>query len=287
MVDSMSDAAPPARPPLLRTHLASEDLAWVPLSVRAAAEMVAAVAFVVVSGLVAAVVIGLFVATHVLWYGAFFVGIIPAAYRLRNPIAHATMRNRMQRHRRSAAYVNASAGPAGSDGELVRVRGRIRAQGKISALVDKRPVVFRRLVFRFYSLQAVHEAGSDFLVDDGSGEPVLIVIDGARLVADDAGRESERPLAPEVLDRLEALDPPPALQDYFNDWRIDVAQRGLFSPATGSERVLCDGDLVEVVGYRRRLVDPSVRSRLERDVPYRAALQGSAAMPLLIALADE
>jgi hypothetical protein len=287
MVDAMSDAASPVRPPLLRTHLANDDLAWVPLSVRAAAELMAAVAFAVVSGLVVAVVVALYLATHVLWYGAFFLGIIPAAYQLRNRIAHAAMRRRMQRHRRDAADLPASGGRTAGDGELVRIRGRIRAQNRISALVDKRPVVFRRLAFRFYSLQVVHEAGCDFLVDDGSGEPVLIVIDGARLVADDAGAESDRPLDPEVLDRLEALDPPPALQDYFNDWRIDMAQRGLFSPAAGNERVLCEGDSVEVVGYRCRVVDPSVTSRLERDTPYRAALQGSAAMPLLMASAED
>jgi hypothetical protein len=89
-----------------------------------------------------------------------------------------------------------------------------------------------------------------------------------------------------VLERLETLDPPPALQDSLNDWRIDMKQRGRFSPAAGNERLLCDGDSVEVVGYRSRVVDQTVKSRLERDTRFRVALQGSADMPLLIAATD-
>jgi len=49
------------------------------------------------------------------------------------------------------------------------------------------------------------------------------------------------------------------------------------------EQLLCDGDEVEVVGYRSRAVDQMMQMRLARDTPFRAALQGSSTMPLLIA----
>jgi hypothetical protein len=277
----MANGAALFRPPLLRTHLADQDLAWLPLPVRAAGEMGALIAFAVLVGLVLCMVLALYLTAHVLWYGAFFLGIIPAAYRFRDHVARSIMRGRMQRQRRSAAYLPASAATSGD--ELVRVRGRIRAQARIPALVEDRLVVFRRLAFTFYSLRGVHEAGTDFLLDDGSGEPVLIVIDGARLVESDVDPKQFRPLDPALLKKLEALDPPAALKDCFNDWRIDMERRGPFSPAFGSEQVLCDGDEVEVVGYRCRVVDQTVTARLERDTPFRAALRGGEGMPLLIA----
>jgi hypothetical protein len=48
------------------------------------------------------------------------------------------------------------------------------------------------------------------------------------------------------------------------------------------ETLLRDGDSVEIVGYKSRVVDPRFASRLAREEPYRATLRGGQALPLLI-----
>ncbi len=61
-----------------------------------------------------------------------------------------------------------------------------------------------------------------------------------------------------------------------------MATRLPSSPVDASEILLRDGDLVEVVGYKSRTVDPRVQSRLERDTPMRATLRTGRELPLLI-----
>src|SRR5262249_53531685 len=148
------------------------------------------------------------------------------------------------------------AGETPSDAGPVRVRGQIRAQRTIPSFFGDSRVVFRRLAFQIYSVQAVHEAGVDFLLDDGSGDPVLVLVDGARFLDGDADPRSFVPLSAEILETLETLEPTQAIQDCLNDRKIDLAQRGAgIQVAKGSEQVLRDGDTVEVIGYRSRVVD--------------------------------
>ncbi|HEX6838267.1 MAG TPA: dihydroxy-acid dehydratase, partial [Polyangia bacterium] len=51
----------------------------------------------------------------------------------------------------------------------------------------------------------------------------------------------------------------------------------------GPLAILRDGDVVEIVGYKSRTVDPTVATRLERDTPFRATLKGGRNLPLIIA----
>ena len=46
--------------------------------------------------------------------------------------------------------------------------------------------------------------------------------------------------------------------------------------------MLCDGDQVEVLGHKTRIIDAGVEERLMREEPYRAALQSSEHQPLII-----
>jgi hypothetical protein len=276
----MSDGASPVRLALQRTQIAEDDTAWLPLSMRAAGALVGGAAFAGVSALVIGFFVFLLLWGGVIWIGALSLGLIPITYQLRDTVARAIMRRRMSRFRRTAVQLRDA---TDRRDELIRVRGRLRAQTTIRSLLDDRPVVFRRLVFAMGGLQAVHECGVDVLLDDGSGDPVLVLLEGARFVDADVHPREYRPLPPSVLDALRALDPARQIAETLNDWRIDLTQRGLVRTATGAEQVLCDGDEVEVVGHRSRAVDQTMPSRLARDTPFRAALQGSSTMPLLIA----
>jgi hypothetical protein len=261
-----------------RLHFADDDMAWLPLGVRAAGSLYALMAFLGITTIVIAVFVVLW-SVGVIWYGSIGLLAIPAAYRMRTGVARSAMRTRMRRLERSAVSL-AAAGER--DGQLVRVRGRIRAQRRIASLVDGQEVVFRRMVFRFHGLEAVEESATDFLLDDDTGEPILILVDGARFVADDALPKDWKPLPAAVVEALAKLDPPQAVANAIEDWRIDAARPGGITGAAGSEQVLRDGDTIEVVGYRARVVDPTMSARLPRETPIRAALQGASTCPLLL-----
>jgi hypothetical protein len=265
-----------------RLHLAHDDTAWLPLGVRAAGSLYSLMAFLGITMIVAAVFVALW-SIGVVWYGSLTLLAIPAAYRMRDGVARSAMRGRMRRLDRSAIAL-AAAGER--DGQLVRVRGRIRAQRRIPALLSKHEVVFRRMVFRIHGLEGVEESASDFLLDDDTGQPILILVEGARFVADDLPPKDWSPLAAPVVETLATLNPPPALADAISDWRIDAKLPDGLTNAAGSEQVLRDGDTVEVVGYRARTVDPTMAARLPRETPIRAALQGATTCPLLVSRAN-
>jgi hypothetical protein len=48
-----------------------------------------------------------------------------------------------------------------------------------------------------------------------------------------------------------------------------------------SEYLVADGDSVEILGYKTRMVDISVE-RMERETPFRATLRSGKELPLLI-----
>jgi hypothetical protein len=280
----MADPAP-APPALLRTHLAEDDTAWLPAHVRAAGAAVAGIGFLALSLVLVALVAIMVFWLHVIWLGIFSLSALPVTYRWRDAVARAVMRRRMGRLQRSA--LSLPPGETPKSDSPVRVRGRIRAQRTIPALLGDRRAVFRRLAFQIYSVHAVHEAAVDFLIDDGSGEPVLVLVDGARWLDDGGHPDDFAPLPIEMRDTLAALDPTPAVQDCLNDWKIDAARKGAgIRVARGLERTLSDGDTVEVIGYRSHVVDQTAAMRLARDTPFRAALQGSGELPLLITRAD-
>lgn len=264
-----------------RLHLAHDDMAWLPLGVRAAGSLYSMMAFLGITMVVAAIFAALW-AIGVVWYGSITLLAIPAAYRMREGVARSAMRGRMRRLDRSAVALAAA---LDRDGQLVRVRGRIRAQRRIPALLTQYEVVFRRLVFRIHGVEGVEESATDFLLDDDTGEPILILVEGARFVADDLPPKDWSPLPPPVVETLASLNPPPAMVDAINDYRID-AKRGAAANAAGSEQILRDGDTVEVVGYRARTVDPTMAARLPRETPIRATLQGASACPLLVSRAN-
>jgi hypothetical protein len=66
---------------------------------------------------------------------------------------------------------------------------------------------------------------------------------------------------------------------------IDTECAQLLRPQGTTElgsRTVIIGDTVEVLGWKDRRVDPSVRERLDRDEPMRVTLRAGKALPLLI-----
>jgi hypothetical protein len=185
--------------------------------------------------------------------------------------ARGVLRGRLRKLAHGA--VDLSRLPAEADGELVHVTGKVRALGGSQG-------VYQRMVFSFDgATRVVHETAQDFWLV-GQGEPVLVDVGEARLLADGKQQSIDGTL-PRALE-LETLARP-LLTDRTLQHRDQRRQKGKRIGAVRvSEYVLRDGDDVEIVGYKSRTIDPTVAMRMERETPFRATLRGGKALPLLI-----
>jgi hypothetical protein len=263
---------------LQRTHLERRDLDWLPPRYRAIKWTVAGTIWTGMFGGIAA----LLVATHGHGGGIFgglgkaFAGLIAGGYVAGDRAARRVLRGRLQKL--AGGAVDPARLPAEPDGELVHVTGRVRSHGgTVAALVDGQPVVWRRVVFGFNrESRVVHEAAVDFWLEGETGEPIAVETAEARLLVPngkDVGYEEGHAVASALVALLPAeLQPRVPKSRKKRKWKVRAA-----------EMVLRDGDLIEVLGYKARTVDPTMASRLERDTPYRASLRGGRVLPLLIA----
>jgi hypothetical protein len=188
------------------------------------------------------------------------------------------------------------------DGELVHVRGRVRAGRHLPGVFDPSVrAVYRRLRLflgdELPVLRWIHEAAVDFSLVDERGEAVTVQVQGARLVVADPKLVRLGDCDPEV-ERILALLPMAANAHAWLARRDARVQRGkplLRSPARGhwrgdfrlavGEALLRDGDEIEVVGYKSRVVDPTLAARLERDIPLRATLRSGRELPVILSMA--
>jgi hypothetical protein len=186
--------------------------------------------------------------------------------------ARGVLRGRLRKLATGA--VDLSRLPAEPDGELVHVAGKVRALGG-----DR--TVYQRVVFSFDGqVRMVHETAHDFWLV-GDGEPVLVEIADARLLAD--GQPQSCNAATPLARELETMPLPPELARTLEQRQKRRAKGKKVSNLRVSEFVLREGDTIEIVGYKSRTVDPTVATRLERDTPFRATLKGGRNLPLLIA----
>ncbi len=252
-----------------RTHLYKHDLDWLPPSYRAIRWTVAGGIWTVLIGGVAA----LSIVSHVyVWaFGKGLAVLAAGGYVAGDRAARGVLRGRLRKLARGA--VDLSRLPAEADGELVHVSGKVRALGGTAA-------VYRRLVFSFDgATRIVHETGDDFWLV-GDGEPVRVEVAEARLLADGKpqtfGGDTARALE---LESVAATH----LSDRTLQLRAQRRQKGKrVAGVRVAEYVLRDGDVVEILGYKSRTIDPTVAMRMERDTPFRATLRGGAQLPLLI-----
>jgi hypothetical protein len=269
-----------------RSTLLRHDLDWLPPRYRAIRWGVAGVVWNGLLGGVGAIVA--FSHFHFFYFGKGLAALAAGGYVAGDRAARRALRGSLRRLAHGA--VDPARLPASPDGELVHVSGRVRVRpgadghpGTVTGIVYPRPAVWRRLVYSLDGrIHAVHEAACDFwLVGDG-GEAIVVDVGHARLLAPDASKvwindtDHRQPL-------IEALPmPPPVMRARIQ--RQERRGRGKRVPRFQvAETLLRDGDLVEVLGYKSRTIDPSVADRLARDTPYRATLRGGQALPLLIA----
>jgi hypothetical protein len=157
-----------------------------------------------------------------------------------------------------------------ADGRAVAVRGVVVARRTAASALDGRSAVWTLTRFRrgvWLGSSFFHEAAFDFLLDDGSDDPIWVDVAGGML-----------------LDRF-----PPEERVQFNNTtlleldhpfltRLRLGERALWA----SEIAIAAGEAVEVVGRLSRRLDPTARSESGRDPPHRRVLQSASRLPVMI-----
>jgi hypothetical protein len=265
-----------APPPLVRLHLLEDDDRWLPPSVKAIKWLVSAGIWGGVAAAVGVTLASGHVVVGLVWKGIAPLGV--GVYMASQRAANAAVRRRVRKLARGVDLARLRGERA--EGELVHVVGRVVARRPLPSLAASPRVVYRRLLLKVHGVSAVLEAGEDFLLVDGRGEPVLVEVAGSRLLPREVPQRRE--LLDAELRYLSGLEAPPALAEALQDRRIDQQQGGAYRTIEAQEIVVAEGDDVEIVGVKARVVDPTVEQRLERDTPLRSSLRSSSALPLLI-----
>ena len=259
--------------PLERTHLLRDDLTWLPAGLRALRWSVA--------GAIWTGVLGSVITAAALGPGLVFIlgkGVALAAVGgiyLGDRAARAALKARLGRLARGQVQLDQLAREA--DGELVHVRGRVRAYSTLPGFLHGAPAVYRRMIFVLGRTKIVHEAAVDFGLVDEAGELITVSVAKSRLLVPETDR-ADYPDLPKFLE----LPLPPTLDRAAERARMRLEQKEPAPPVSACEFLVRDGDEVEIVGYKTRVVDPTVAMRLERDTPMRAALRSGRELPLLI-----
>ena len=258
-----------------RTLPARHDLDWLPPSFKVVRWSVAGTLWAGIGTLVGAALV--FAKPGLFFYGKGLAVLVAGGYYAGDRAARAVLRARLAKLARGAMDLTHLQHE--SDGELVHVKGRVKARERVGAVLTEEQAVYRRVLFTVGPERWVHEAGEDFLIVDETGEMALVEVAGARLVAPDAKRHKlEGEGARAVFDLT--ID---ASLRSRSDLRVRVSRRDR-GAITAGEVLVRDGDGVEIVGYKSRSVDPSVASRLPRDTPMRATLRSGKDLPLLISI---
>jgi hypothetical protein len=158
-----------------------------------------------------------------------------------------------------------------ADGTRVHVRGRVQAAAVLEGVLSGTRGVFRRLIFERRG-RWVHQAAVDFDLVDEQGECIHVETAGGGLLAP---TWEAMPYPPAVWTGSRIS---PSLADVVRKLQFD---RCAEVPAV--EFVLRDGDLVDVVGAKSRVVDPSGDPFRYREPPMRAAIRSTSSCPLIVA----
>jgi hypothetical protein len=156
------------------------------------------------------------------------------------------------------------------DRRAVAVRGVVVARRTASAALDGRQSVWSLARFRkgaFFAPDFFHEVAHDFLLDDGTDEPILIEVEGGMLL--DRFPAEER-LQFHSTTLLEIQHP------VLTRMRLDSRE------VLGAELTIAPGDVVEVVGRLTRRLDPTASSETGRDQPQRRALRSGTRVPVMV-----
>jgi hypothetical protein len=260
-----------------RTHLLKDDLDWLPPSLKAVRWVVAGTLWTGMAG----AAFGVMLATH---SGGALAGLFKSlavvGFYAGDRAARGVLRRRLGKL--AHGEVELSRLKQEADGELVHVRGRVRARGALTGLLDERAsTVYRRVRLTLGEVHLVHEAAVDFSLVDERGEVVFVQVSGARLVAPEPKKQKLVAVGPQV-ERLLA-QPWPKQADRWIEKRAKRQSKGKSMPTLfASEFLLQENDEIEVVGYKTRVVDVSLEARLERETPLRATLRDGRELPVII-----
>jgi hypothetical protein len=271
----MMPGEPPPSLPLERTHLGRDDLDWLPPSWKAVRWTVAGSIWTGLGVATAATIA--FGKIQPYFYGKAIAALAAGGFYAGDRVARAALRRRLSKLARGAIDLQRLSREA--DGELIHVRGRVHARATVPGLVTGGAAVYRRMLFTIGGVRLVHEAAVDFSLVDGSGEAVTVLAADARLLAPEPRLKR---LEHSVVEQLGLLPLPPGSRAELTRWNERRARGKRVQAIEGGEVLLTDGAAVEVVGYKTRIVDPSVASRLERDTPMRATLRSGRELPLII-----
>ena len=156
------------------------------------------------------------------------------------------------------------------DARSVAVRGVVIARRTAASALDGRAAVWSLARFRrgtWFTRSFFHEIAFDFLLDDGTDEPIWIEVAGGMLLDPFPGEERVQFHSTTLLEIEHPL---------LTRLRLDQTE------LWASEIDILPGDTIEVVGRLSRRLDPTARSASGRDPPHRRTLQSGTRVPVLI-----
>ena len=162
-----------------------------------------------------------------------------------------------------------------ADRHAVAVRGVVVARRTATAALSGRQTVWSLARFRrgaFVSSDFFHEAAVDFLLDDGTDEPMWIEVSGGMLLDPFPADERVQFQSTTLLE----LDHP-----FLTRLRLD--DREVF----GAEINIAPGDVVDVVGRLSRRLDPTAPSESGREPPQRRSLRSGTRVPVMVRRVSE
>jgi hypothetical protein len=157
------------------------------------------------------------------------------------------------------------------DRRAVAVRGVVLASRTAASTLDTRLIVWSLTRFRRgrppFVRSFFHEIGFDFMIADGTDEPIWIEVSGGMLIDRFGGDQRVQFQSTTLLD----IDHP-----FLTDLRIRDRH------VRAAEIVVASGDVVEVVGRLSHRLDPTAPSESGREPPQRRALRSGTRVPVMV-----
>jgi hypothetical protein len=157
-----------------------------------------------------------------------------------------------------------------ADRRAVAVRGIVVARRTASSALDSRQAVWSLVRFRkgaWLATDFFHEVAFDFLLDDGTDEPIWIEVTGGLLLD---------PFPPDERVQFHSTTLLEIGHPFLTRLRLDNRE------VLGAELTIAPGDAIEVVGRLTRKLDPTAPSESGRDPPQRRALRSGTRVPVMI-----
>jgi hypothetical protein len=162
-----------------------------------------------------------------------------------------------------------------ADRKAVAVRGVVVSRRTAASALAGRPAVWSLARFRKGSWLAAdffHEVAFDFMLDDGTDEPIWVEVSGGMLLDRFPGDERMQFHSTTLLE----LDHP-----FLTRLRLDDRE------VHASEINIAAGDVVEVVGRLSRRLDPTAPSDSGRAPPHRRVLRSGTRVPVMVRKVNE